>query len=209
MTTQTIQNLLETIYEANSESCQVNNPKWWLNTMELVNEEKTNHTQWQDLVDAMSKLIKTWNRFSKTWAVTSSTILITKLQQVPGGILAMLLPLEMMSNYLDLWNSYASMVNQELTECLDSQLNTTISMSSTTVPSATVAADAPSAEVSNLSGLFAQPGNITDLFGSLQSPTGTMSSFISTVTNGEHVKFGIEEPVGEYRLAVSIITVVR
>lgn len=177
--------------------------------MELVNEEKTNHTQWQDLVDAMSKLIKTWNRFSKTWAVTSSTILITKLQQVPGGILAMLLPLEMMSNYLDLWNSYASMVNQELTECLDSQLNTTISMSSTTVPSATAAADAPSAEVSNLSGLFAQPGNITDLFGSLQSPIGTMSSFISTVTNGEHVKFGIEEPVGEYRLAVSNIIVIN
>lgn len=201
---QTVQALLETLYLVN-QSYQVNNPKWWLNTMELVHQEKIQNGQWQDLQEAISKLIKTWNRFCKSWEVNSFNTLQTNLAQVPGGILAMLFPLELMSNYHDLWNSYAPMVNQELMVCLDSQSKQTTSMSSTTAHTAMEHADAASEGSSNLSDNFAQPESITDTFGNYQKPTGTMCSFISTVQNGEHVKSGIEEQVGKYRLSVSSI----
>lgn len=202
---QTVKDLLETIYESNLDKCQVNNPKWWLNTMEQVKEEKIQNGQWPDLLEAIDKLLLKWNKFYKSWAVNSSAILIKEMAKVPGGTLAMLFPLDLMSSFLDLWNSYGAMVNQELPACSDTLSNTTTCTSSMTAPIQTEPADAPSAGTSSLSGLFAQQENITDLFGNLQQPTGTMSSFISTVQNKEHVKYGIEEPVGEFRLTVRLL----
>lgn len=203
MTTQTVESLILVIYEANQGQYQVNNPEWWTNTMEQVQEEKSLNGQWPDLLEGIQKLLMKWKKFSKSWAVNSSSTLLAKMKEVPGDILAMSFNLEMMSNFLDLWNSYGPMVNQELMECLASASNTTTSILSTTAPIQTAPADVPSASTSNLSDLFVPQENITDLFGSLHQPTGMMSSFISSVVNKEHVKYGLEEQVGEYRLAVS------
>lgn len=205
METQTIQSLLETLWESNQETLPVKNVNLWLNTMELLHAEKNPSSQWQDLLDAIHKLITNWKKFSKKWAVNSSTMLIEKLALVPGGTLAMLFPSSLMISYLDLWKSYANMVNQELTDSLDSVSNIITSMSSMTVPTLTEPVAAPSDGPSSLSAIFAPQEDITNLFGNLQNPTGTMSSSISIVQNKEHVKYGIEEPVGEYRLSVSIL----
>jgi hypothetical protein len=209
METQSIQTLLETIWESNLETLPVKNVNLWLNTMELLHAEKNPNSQWQDLLDAMHKLIMNWNKFYKKWAVNSSTMLIEKLHQVPGGTLAMLFPLQLMTSYLDLWKSYANMVNLELTDSLDSASNTITSISFTTAPTLTEPVVVPSAGPSNLSAIFAPQEDITNLFGNLQNPTGTMSSSISIVQNKEHVKYGIEEPVGEYRLSVSTIIAIN
>lgn len=188
-------------------------PQYWMEVYQLILKEENcpkncDQSQWQDLQEAMGKLIKTWNRFSKKWEVSSSDILMNKLKTVPGGTLAMLFPTDLVNNYLEFWKFYGDMVDPEKLECLDSASKETTSMSSMTALGQTLAADVSGGNTSDLGQLFAPQESLTDLFGNSLGQTGTMSSFISFVQNEEHVKFGIEEPVGEYRLAVSKCVVV-
>lgn len=211
METQTFKQIFETIYNYPWEPKLVHLVGWWTiihnSIVENGNMDPEDLTiqPWLNFSKMMSKVIIYWQKKSKKLDGHSLTILMDKLSTIPGDILATSFSSEDAENVIALWKSYALMEDPDETECSLIVSNPIISTSSTTVRTVEEIADALSKKKLNLLDSLDQIASTTNHSTNSPEPTGTMSSSISFLRNGEAVTYGLEEKVGKYRLTVSCI----
>nr|WCR62117.1 MAG: ORF4 [Parvoviridae sp.] len=202
-----IRGIFETIWSTHSPLQAVHLVGWWMLILEQIKENvpPTNEDiqQWPNLLKKMDKLLMTWLKKSKKWEISSSTTLLEKLSKVPGDILATSFSSEMVELFLQHWKSYVDMEELDETDCLDFQSKMTTSTSSMTVHSPEDTAGTSSGSKLNLLDHLAQLAPKISQSGNSRVPTGTMSSSISFLQNGETVKYGLEEKVGKHRLTIN------
>ena len=209
MTTITFKQIFENIYKYEWTPSLTHLPGWWniihnsINAKGNLDPEDPVIRPWLSFSKVMSKVITYWQKKSKKFDGHSLTILLEKLSTIPCDILATSFSSEDAESLINLWKSYALMEDPEEMECLDSVSNPTTSTSSTTVLTVDEIADALSKKKLNLLESLDQIVNTTSQSTSLPEQTGTMSSSISFLQNGELATYGLEEKVGKYRLTVS------
>lgn len=209
METQTFKQIFETIYNYQWEPKLTHLPGWWVIVHDSVNKngnmdpEDPTIQPWLNFSKVMSKVTTYWQKKSRKLDGHSLTTLMEKLSTIPGDILATSFSSEDAESVIALWKSYAFMEDPDETECLDILSNPTTSTSSTTVRTVEEIADALSKKKLNLLESLDQIVNTTSHSTSLPEQTGTMSSSISFLRNGELATYGLEEKVGKYRLTVS------
>nr|WEY02526.1 MAG: non-structural protein 1 [Canine parvovirus] len=205
-----VKTLISTIYETHKTSQPVNNLGWWFlilkNLEENMESEEIDNSAWPDLLKNLQKILNFWLKKSTKWEISSLTMLMEKISKLPGGILAMSFNLTLCNNVLKLWSDYVNMEELDEAECSDFLSNMITSMSSTTALSAAATAGTSGVSKSNLLDQLGQLVQKTNQFGNSKNPTGTMSSSISFLENGELVKYGLEEKVGKNRLTVSLLS---
>lgn len=201
--------IFETLYQYEWGTQLTHLPGWWtiilnsINANGFLDREDLLIEQWQIFSKVMSKVITYWQKKSKKLEGHSLTTLMEKLSLIPGDILATSFSSEDAENLIQLWTGYAHMEEPDETECLHTVLNPTTSTLSTTAPTADEIADALSKKKLNLLDSLDQIVNTTNPSTSSREQTGTMSSSISFLRNGENVTYGLEEKIGKYRLTVS------
>jgi hypothetical protein len=192
-------------------------PAWWMITHQAIVEQgnplslmqnqesqiQENTHPWFRFSDVMQTVINFWQRKSKKWGEISLTILMEKLYLLPGDILLTSFSLEDAGSLEKLWTSYANMEETDETECLAYQWKKITSISSTIAAIPEAHADVSSKKKFDLLENLAQTVAITSPYINSREPTGTMSSSISFLQNGELVKYGLEEKVGKHRLTVN------
>lgn len=205
----TFKQIFENIYKFEWNPSLTHLPGWWniiynsINAKGNLDPEDPVIQPWLSFSKVMSKVITYWQKKSKKLDGHSLTTLLEKLSTIPGDILATSFSSEDAESLTNLWKSYAYMEDPEETECLDSVSNPTTSTSSTTVLTVDEIADALSKKKLNLLESLDQIVNTTSQSINLPEQTGTMSSSISFLQNGELATYGLEEKVGKYRLTVS------
>ena len=182
-------------------------PGWWMKLWIQVEEDMEqyypNQEQWHSLKNIIMKLLKIWQKKYTKWEVTSSTMLISKLELVPGDMLAMSFPSEMINKLIELYRCYNLLEELDQTECLDFQSIKDTSTLSMTVPGQITPVDVNSGNKLSLSEELSQIVKKSNPCGSLQSQIGMMSSSISLSENGELKTYGLEEPVGPNRITLN------
>lgn len=207
----TFKQIFETIYNYEWETKLVHLPGWWIIINNSINEngnlDPEDHlTQpWQSFSKVMSRVTTFWQKKSKKLDGHSLNTLMDKLATIPGDILATSFSLEASESVIALWKSYALMEDPDETECSDILSSPITSTSSTTVRTVDEIADALSKKKLNLLESLDQIASSTNHSTNSHESTGTMSSSISFLRNGEPVVYGLEEKVGKYRLTVSYI----
>lgn len=205
----TFKAIFETIYNYQWEPKLVHLPGWWIIIHNSINENGNLDPEdlliqpWLNFSKLMSKVITYWQKKSKKLDGHSLTTLMEKLSTIPGDILATSFSSEDAESVIALWKSYAHMEDPDETECLHTLSSPTTSTSSTTARTAEEIVDALSKKKLNLLETLDQIVNTTNHSTNSPEPTGTMSSSISFLRNGEPVTYGLEEKVGKYRLTVS------
>ena len=209
MATTTFKQIFETLYNYAWETKLTHLPGWWIIVHNSINAKgNLDHEDpliqpWLNFSKVMSKVITYWQKKSKKLDGHSLTTLMEKLSTIPGDILQTSFSSEDGESVIALWKSYAYMEDPDEMECLDSVSSQTTSTSSTTALTVEEIADALSKKKLNLLESLAQIVNTTSQSTNLPEPTGTMSSSISFLQNGELETYGLEEKVGKYRLTVS------
>lgn len=211
MEKQTFRQIFENIYNYQWSTKLVHLPGWWIlihnSILENGNMDPEDLTiqPWLNFSKVMSKVTTYWQKKSKKLDGHSLTTLMEKLSTIPGDILATSFSSEDAENVIALWKSYALMEDPEETECLESVLSPITSTLSTTARTVEEIADALSKKKLNLLDSLDQIASTTSHYTNSHEQTGTMSSSISFLRNGEPVVYGLEEKVGKYRLTVSYI----
>lgn len=210
MEVQTFKQIFETIYNYEWETKLTHLPGWWIIIHNSIQENVTDPedpiiSPWLNFSKLMSKVTTFWLKKSKKLDGRSLTTLMEKLSTIPGDILATSFSSEDAKSLIECWKSYAFMEDPDETECLDTASSPTISTSSTTARTVEEIADALSKKKLSLLESLDQIANTTSHSTNLPEQTGTMSSSISFLRNGENVTYGLEEKVGKYRLTVSQI----
>lgn len=208
METITFKQIFENIYKYEWTPNLTHLPGWWIIVHNSINanvgdQEDPLIQPWLNFSKVMSKVITYWQKKSKKLDGHSLTMLLEKLSTIPGDILATSFSSQDAESLQNLWKSYAIMEDPDEMECSLSVLNPTISTSSTTVRTVEEIADALSKKKLNLLDSLAQIVSTTSQSTNLPEQTGTMSSSISFLQNGELVSYGLEEKVGKYRMTVS------
>lgn len=203
---QTIKEILERIYQEHAESHPVNNVAWWILVTNSCEENMTDYSKedlaWVSLLNSIRKITTCWLKKRTKWHPTSLTTFSEIISKVPGATLATSLPTIMSTSVIALWISCANMEEIGEQECSDFLSKVTTSTSSTTVHSAEDTAEISGGEKLNLLASLGQLAPKTNQSGSYSNTSGTMSSSISFLENGELVKYGLEEKVGKHRLTV-------
>lgn len=159
---------------------------------------------WFTFSKVMQKVINFWQRKWNKWQSLSWTTLVDeKLSLLPGDIFQTSFCSQDAESLQNLWISYANMENPDEQECSEFQSKKIISTLSTIAPIAQDVVDVHSKKKLDLLASLDQIVGTTNHSGNSREPTGTMSSSISFLKNGELVKYGLEEKVGKYRLTVS------
>lgn len=181
-------------------------PGWWmliLSEMEseiLSNQE--DQSQYLLLLKNFQKSLNLWSRKSKKWEISSSSMLLEKISKLPGDICQTSYSIRVKEIFENLFESYLNTEEPDETECLDFQSKKITSMSSTIAPLQDDIAGTSGGTKLNLLDSLGQLVKRTNQYGSLRETTGTMSSTISFLENGELVKYGLEEKIGKNRLTV-------
>lgn len=205
----TFKQIFETIYNYEWTPKLTHLPGWWIIVHSSITEnEPVDQADpliqpWLVFSKLMSKVTNFWLKKSKKLDGHSLTTLMEKLSTIPGDILATSFSSEDGESVIELWKSYALMEDPEETECLAIVSNPITSTSSTTVRTVEEIADALSKKKLNLLESLDQIASTTNHSTNLPEQTGTMSSSISFLRNGEPVVYGLEEKIGKYRLTVS------
>lgn len=193
------------IWTQYEEKHQVNLPEWWLIILEEMepNQFIEDESQWQELRKQMQKLITFWQKKLKKWAISSFTMFSEKMSKHPAGTLRTSLSQNIKDQFLGCWDSLVNTEDLDEVDCLEYRSKMTISTSSTIAHLEGIGAGTASGTRSSLSDTLCQlAGQISPYMHSNES-SGTMSSSISFLENGELVKYGLEEKVGKRRLTVS------
>jgi len=205
----TFKQIFENIYKSEWTPSLIHLPGWWAIVHNSVNANVDGDLKdpliqpWLSFSKVMSKVITYWQKKSRKLDGHSLTILLEKLSTIPGDILATSFSSEDGESLVNLWKSYAHMEDPDETECLDTASSPITSTSSTTARTVEEIADALSKKKLNLLESLDQIVNTTSQSTNLPEQTGTMSSSISFLRNGEIATYGLEEKVGKYRLTVS------
>lgn len=203
---QTIKEILERIYQEHAENHPVNNVAWWILVTNSCEENMTDYSKedlaWVSLLNSIRKVTSCWLKKRGKWHPSSLTTFSEMISKVPGGTLATSLPTIMSTSVIALWISCANMEEIGEQECSDFLSKVTTSMSSTTVHSVEDTAETSGGVKLNLLDSLGQLAPKTNQCGNSSNTSGTMSSSISFLENGELVKYGLEEKVGKHRLTV-------
>lgn len=205
----TFKQIFESIYNYEWTPKLTHLPGWWIIVHSSITENEPVDPAdpliqpWLIFSKLMSKVTNFWLKKSKKLDGHSLTTLMDKLSTIPGDILATSFSSEDAESVIELWKSYALMEDPEEMECSAIVSSVTISTSSTTARTVEEIADALSKKKLNLLESLDQIASTTNHSTSSAEPTGTMSSSISFLRNGEPVVYGLEEKIGKYRLTVS------
>lgn len=205
----TFKQIFETIYNYPWEPKLTHLPGWWIIIHNSINgkgnldQEDPIIQPWLSFSKVMLKVTTYWQKKSKKLDGLSLTTLLEKLATIPGDILQTSFSSADAESVIGLWQSYAHMEDPDEMECLDIVSSPITSTSSTTALTVEEIADALSKRKLNLLESLAQIVDTTSQSTNLPEQTGTMSSSISFLKNGELETYGLEEKVGKYRLTVS------
>ena len=214
----TFKEIFVNIFQSDSVKTQCYHlPNWWAIILQSIEtngnpENIQNHDSqligekhpWFTFSKVMQKVINFWQRKWNKWQSLSWTTLVDeKLSLLPGDIFQTSFCSQDAESLQNLWISYANMENPDEQECSEFQSKKIISTLSTIAPTAQDVVDVHSKKKLDLLASLDQIVGTTNHSGNSREPTGTMSSSISFLKNGELVKYGLEEKVGKYRLTVS------
>lgn len=183
----------------------VNNPGWWIIITKYISKNlPTQHqeelTQFlQNITTIMITYCKNWTR----WENRSFSIVLENLYDLHGDICQMSLSQPAIETLKSAWKRSTNMANLSEEACSHELQMATTYTSSMTALTPTPVADAFGENESNLLRALNALVPSTNPGTSFQNGTGTMSSSISFLRNGEIEKYGLEEQVGKYRLTLN------
>lgn len=204
--TMTLLELIETMYKRIEKNMDPHNPAIWIDLVKQMTVSTDmgipEDPQWPLLLKCLQAIMSSWQTASESWAISSLTMLMEKISSEHGDISQMSFNMKLMNHAIKLFGFLVTMAVHVGMECLDSVSKKTTSTLSTTVPSVDNIAETSGGVKLNLLESLDQLVPRTNQYGNLRQPTGSMSSSISFLRNGELEKFGLEEKVGKHRLTV-------
>lgn len=210
----TISSVFQSVWSENQELEALKQPVTWLALNQFIQErareeEDIDMAELDNFEKSILKITRAWYLNLEKWQINSYSDLMDKAGKLLLASFRMSLSSTMMENVLA-WSSYCiqqELITEEICSGLLPMLVKTTSMSSTTVRTPTVAADAPGEVKSSL--------NFQDVINKLSEKdgvshnsaamTGSMSSYITHCESGESpVKYGLNEKIKDYRLHMSL-----